>query len=204
MFAEAVGEQWPAQTFPRIVTAYTTQSIVEMKANLSVVVVYEDNVVRERAVGFCDHLVGRFWATCGFDVNWWSFGLLQESLGAGASAEKAAAADLIIFAAQSGEEMPVHVRAWVESWLDRRGDREGALVGLVEHSGGASTGAADKQVYLRNIAHRSGMDYLTEVPQNILDLIPESLESYTDRAHQVTGVLDEILHHPAPPPHLLS
>jgi hypothetical protein len=47
------------------------------------------------------------------------------------------------------------------------------------------------------------MDYLTQVPQDIPRCIPESIESYTERADQVTSLLDGILHQQAPPPHIV-
>ena len=71
----------------------------EAKAAWSVVVLYEDPAARERAVGFCDQLVRRFWSRFEFDVGWWSFALLEEPGSAKEAAEKAAQADLIVFAA---------------------------------------------------------------------------------------------------------
>jgi hypothetical protein len=47
------------------------------------------------------------------------------------------------------------------------------------------------------------MDYLTQVPPGISRAIPESLDSYTERAAHLSSVLDAILQQPAPPP-LLS
>jgi hypothetical protein len=47
------------------------------------------------------------------------------------------------------------------------------------------------------------MDYLTQVPQDIARAFPDSLDSYTRRADQVTSILDGILHQQAPPPHLV-
>jgi hypothetical protein len=43
------------------------------------------------------------------------------------------------------------------------------------------------------------MDYLTEVPQEIAQPIPDSLESFSERAQYMTSVLDEILHKPTLP-----
>jgi hypothetical protein len=186
-------------------TATMTRNIehdarLEAKTAWSVVVVYEDAAAREQAVDFCDQLVSRFWARFEFDVNWWSFGLLQNEQTGLAALEKAAQADLVILCSLRQEDFPAWVKGWIESWLQRRGDREGILAGLVDAGVGSNDREARKHHYLRQIAHRGAMDYLTQLPQNISRLIPESLDSYTQRAAQGSSVLDEILHHQAPPP----
>jgi hypothetical protein len=169
------------------------------KATWSIVVVYENPEIREPAVTFCDGLTKRFWDEFDFDVSWWSFDLLQSEQSAKEAAEKVAGADLVVFAAGPEGEVPRHVGSWVESCLRRRGDREGTLVGLFGQGEDDQSQRSDKHFYLRRLAHKSGMDYLTQIPQGIAHPIPETLESYTERAEQVTGVLDEILHQPPPP-----
>jgi hypothetical protein len=164
------------------------------KGTWSVVVLFEDASAREQGVRFCNHLIERYWAEQGFDVSWYSFSMLQAGE---ESAEKAAAADIIVFAMHPEGEMPLEIRDWVENWVRRRGDREGALVGLMDRSAyPAATG--ERYIYLRNAAHRAGMDYWTQLPQN-LHGISDSIESYSERAKQVTSVLDEILQQHAHP-----
>jgi hypothetical protein len=175
---------------------------LETKAAWSVVVVYEDATARERAVTFCDQLVGRFWAKCEFDVSWWPFTLLDQAVAAKEAAERAAQADLIIFSATPEGDFPLPVKAWVETWLKQRGDREGMLAGLMQPVVGAGDREGQKHHYLRKAAHHGAMDYLTQVPQDISRSIPDSLDSYTERADQVTSLLDGILHQQPPPPHL--
>ncbi len=165
-----------------------------MKATWSVVVVHENKAAREAAVELCDRLVERFWNNYGFDVTWWPFENLHETTHALEASDKARAADLIIFAASPEGELPEHVCAWVESWLRPRCEREGTLIGLMETAENTASSASHKHVYLRKAAHRAGMDYLTRAPQNIAHLIPDSIDSYTERADCVTSVLDEILH----------
>ncbi len=177
---------------------------METKATRPVVVIYEDDVAREAAVTFCDQLVQRFWSLCGFDISWWSFQLLAEGRASQEAASKAAGAELVIFAARPEGDLPALVDAWIESWLHLRGDREGALVGLMDPCGTLTGGATTKYLRLRTAAHRAGMDYLTQVPQNFTYAIPNSLESYSERAEQVTSVLDEILQRPPPTPNLLA
>jgi len=163
------------------------------------VVVYEDTQCRDEAVKFCDSLVRRFWATHGFEISWSSFSNLQQSNAAADSAKKAADAALIVFSTRPQGELPIDVVLWIQKWSSKRGDREGALVGLLDPV--AMNGVADdKHLYLRNVAHQAGMDYLTKMPENISRGIPDSIDSYSQRAQRVTSVLDEILHN-QPVPH---
>ncbi len=176
---------------------------LEARTAWSVVVVYEDAAAREQAVDFCDQLVKRFWVRFEMDVNWWSFDLLRNEMTAEAAAEKAAHADLVVLCSPRQEDFPAWVKGWIESWLIRRADREGILAGLLDPGVASSNPEAPKHHYLRQVAHRGAMDYLTRLPQSISRLIPESLDSYSQRAGQVSSVLDEILHRQAPPPVLL-
>jgi hypothetical protein len=171
----------------------------EPKAAWSVTVVYDDAAAREQAVDFCDQLVKRFWTRFEFDVSWWSFSMLQQEPVATEAAERAARANLIVFASTLPGDFPLSVQGWVESWLNRRGDREGILAGLMDPGADLSGREGQKHNYLRRVAHRAAMDYLTQVPHSIWRSIPESLDSYAERAVQVSSVLDEILHHPGPP-----
>jgi hypothetical protein len=168
-----------------------------------VVVVYEDDAAREWAVGFCDQLVGRFWAKCDFDVSWWPFTVLEEAASADKAALKAAGADLILFSTTPEGDFPRAVKAWTATWLNQRGDREGMLVGLMDPLAGSASREGQKDCYLRNAAHHGAMDYLTQLPQDIAFSIPDSPEAYTRRAEQVTRLLDDILHQHLSPPNLL-
>jgi hypothetical protein len=171
------------------------------KAAWSVVVIYDNTAAREQAVDFCDQLVKRFWARFEFDVSWWSFSLLQQDTVAMEAAAKAAQADVVVVSSLQEEEFPTSIKTWIQSWASRRGDREGVFAGLLGPARPES-GKQAKHYYLRQVAHGTAMDYLTQVPQSISRSIPESLDFYTQRAAQVTHVLDEILHRPAVPPAL--
>jgi hypothetical protein len=169
-----------------------------MKATRSITVVYQNASSRDKAVDFCDRMINQFWAQCEFEVGWWPFEMLDQPRSAKEAMEKAATADLIVFSCERECEMPRHVGAWIESWVSRRGDREGSLAHLCD----PEQGATEKDVYLRAVAHRAGMDYLTGVPQELAHCIPDSLESYSERASHVTGVLEGILKHHLTPPRL--
>ena len=163
------------------------------KAASPVLVLFATDTSRGHAVGFCDELVTRFWADHGFDITWYSFSDLMNSAANETAARKALEAEMIIFAIDADDQFPIETKSWIESWIGRRHDREGALVGLLD-CGKPGSPTTEKHVYLRNAAHRAGMDYLTQVPQTISRGIPDSLESYSARAEHVSSVLDEILH----------
>jgi hypothetical protein len=170
-----------------------------MKPSCSVVVIYEDPTIREAAVDFCDHLVERFWARCGVEVSWWSFSQLGEPMSAREATQKALVADLIVTAVRPEGAMEPYVQAWLETGLKQRGEREGALVGLTGPTMSTTTDPVEKQMYLRNLAHRSGMDYLTCVPPGLGYSEADSWHWCAERAYQITSVLNEILEQKANP-----
>lgn len=168
-----------------------------MKATKSMAVIYEDAEARQTAVGFCDCLIKRFWDEFDFNVGWWQFDALETSDKAKEGARKASEADFVVVAAHFGSEIPPRsFTNWVELWLETRGYREGALVGLPSPQAAPGFETTPFSLYLRAVAHRAGMDYVSEVPQGLSHPIPESVDSCCERAKQVTSVLDEILHAP--------
>ena len=172
-----------------------------MKATWSVVVIFQDAEVRDIAVGFCDNLVQRFWSRCEFEAGWWSFAQIDDPL----LRQKALEANSLVIALRPDAELPVSVRLWFEEWLAERPNREGALVGLAGMSGTPMCRLSPvAEVFLREVAHRGKLDFLTQVPPDLSTFIPESADCCSDRARQVTTVLDEILHQPMPPRHLGS
>jgi hypothetical protein len=178
------------------------QSAKGSKNAWRVVVLYEQPDARERAVKFCGELVDRFWAAYDFSVTWWPFELLGQRDAAREASEKAVVADLMVFAGNLQGELPPAVQGWLDAWVALRGEREGTLIGVLQDSGELRLGLPDRHPFLRHMAHRAGMDYLTEVPTDLSLCLPDSLDSYSARADRVTTLLDAILHQRPPPPML--
>jgi hypothetical protein len=170
-----------------------------MSAKWSVFALYDDAVARERAVQFCDSLVQRFWPEFSFVLAWCQWLDLDQPLKAREAQGKVIEANLIVVAIGEKNRLPSGVERWMELALVGRGEREGALVGLPIPTAGSSSDIFAAHVFLRKLAHESGMDYLTAVPQS-LQGVPESFEAYDLRATQVTEVLDTILHQSPVPP----
>jgi hypothetical protein len=167
----------------------------------SVLAVCEDAAIHTHALGVCDQFVKQYWAEVEFEFSWWLFADLGDCEKARAATLAAADADIIIFATRPEGDLPAMVQAWVESWLARRGEREGAIIDLVPDLAGSKGSPSHKHLYLREIAHRAKMDFLSEMPRTMPGTIPNDTAAVAKRASQITSVLDEILHQSRPPSH---
>ena len=168
-----------------------------------VVVVYENPSIRERAVRFCEGLIEEQ-KSPGMDMDWWSFTVLSHPTLAQNAVEKAANAGVVVFAMDARGDLPDEIKLWIERWLNKRGEREGALVGLLDAEEGLLEIASFREIYLRHAARRAGMDYLSHAAPTVHRAIPDSIDSFSERAGQVTSVLDGILQkHPHFPPPVL-
>lgn len=175
----------------------------EAGAPKSVVVVYETPAIREHAVKFCERLAHEQESAAAAETNWWSFRLLGHSETGAHAARTAAGADVVIFAMHAAGDLPDEIKLWIENWLNKRGDREGALVGLLAREKRPHDVPPFREIYLRHIAHRAGMDFLSHAAPTAANAIPDSLDSFSERAAQMTSVLDSILHtRPRTPPSL--
>lgn len=166
-----------------------------------VVVVYEDTAIREHAVRFCERLAYEGDSAGTLELNWWSFELLTNPAVASDAVKLAAVADVVVFAMNAGGDLPQDIKIWMEKWLNKRGEREGALVGLLAYGDAPHDEASFREIYLRHLAKRTGMDYLSQSAPTRKGAIPDSLDSFSERAGQMTACLDGILHkHPRVPP----
>lgn len=164
----------------------------EMRPAKSVVVIYENPAIRERAVHFCERLVTEKHFP-ELNLDWWSFQLLSHPSMAPGAVEKAAGADVVVFAMEGRGDLPEEIKLWIEKWLNKRGEREGAIVGLLENEEEWPGAASFREIYLRHTARRAGMDYLSHEAPTLRRAIPDSLDSFNERAGQKTSVLDDIL-----------
>lgn len=169
----------------------------EPRESFAVAVVYEDTLTRDRAMSVCDELVHQFWTEVDFEISWWRESYLADSDIAMAAADSAANADLIVFSTHAGGELSAGLTTWIESWLDKRQEREGALIGLIGTSDDAITDVDLKHRYLTKIAERGKLDYLSSVLPIAPQTVDESVDSIHRRADQITAVLEQILHYPA-------
>jgi len=135
-------------------------SLAEVEEPLRVVVVYEDTAAHLRARHIRDYLVAHLGNEIQLQFSWWPFDLLQEAKDAQQSGGAAAAADLVIFSAQPGNEWPSTVNSWVASWARQRTGRPGAIAAIFSPSLPGSRSICGRQTCLHAVAKSAGMDFL--------------------------------------------
>src|SRR5579871_3068010 len=80
-------------------------------------VIYENPAIREHAVKFCERLAHEQESAPTAETNWWSFHLLSHSEAGVDAAQKAASADVVIFAMDAVGDLPEGIKLWIENWL---------------------------------------------------------------------------------------
>lgn len=158
-----------------------------------VLVIYETVAAREYVARTCNEC----WPLAAADrmPQWRSSSRLDEPKFADETAQLAMAADIVVFTGPAENGFAPESKLWIERWISKRDEREGAIVGIFisrtappqEKSG------TQKEIYLRQIALRAGMDYLSHVPRFGIRAMPDSLDVYNQRAAQMTSVLHDIL-----------
>jgi hypothetical protein len=138
---------------------------------LSAIVIYEDLFTRDRAMAACDDLVREFWSNIHFNFDWWHVNFLEQDGFAEIAAFTAASADIVIFSGSADKELAVAAKRWFDRWPRHRHRREGSIVDLTETANSLNGAAELKKIYLRDIAGRAFMDYVTRpslaIPANL-------------------------------------
>lgn len=172
---------------------------LQPKSTWLVVAIYQDEHARARAVAVCDQLVGRFWAQIEFQFYWVEFNKLAVPAVRCVPATAIAGADIVACAVCAEEQVPAHAAAWFDEFVGLRVKREGVLIAIVGGADDPIERKLPRLRWLREIARRSGMDFLCESAPTGLWTIPESLQWVHQRADQLTPILSDILERPATP-----
>ena len=161
----------------------------------TIVVLYDGNATRARALTACDFLVNQFWKDVELKFHWWRTDFLCDSTLAMAASTNAVAADFLIVCLDSPQEIAPPLESWFESWLNERSGRDGALVDLTRNLGSFEE-LTLMQGFLREVSRRGSFDYLTTFQGDgwISRTDNQPAKDYFQR-------IDDILSEPRPPSH---
>jgi hypothetical protein len=163
------------------------------EGSLDAAIVYADDETRDRATRVCDGLVRKFWREFGLEFTWWRFDFLRDPDIARVAAKATSEADLVLFSAHAGRELPSHVTHWMDDWLPLRGNRQGMLGALIGTTHDSLAGLTPIHVYLREAARMAGMDFLPDIMDAPLGDLERLGETLSQRERSVTPLLDQIL-----------
>jgi hypothetical protein len=164
-------------------------------------VAYEDTASRDQAIVLCDHWVEKHWEDFELEVSWLRFDYLADSRIATDAIAAAAKADMVIFSAQTGRELPQAVKSWIESWAAKKDNRESVLVSLIGGACDPMKGVSPIHYYLRDIAQQAGMDYLSNLAAAQPEGINGSAEAVVQRAETTVPAADRFLRQENPTSH---
>jgi len=166
----------------------------------TVVVVYDDNATRARAMTACDYLVSQVWEDVELAFHWWRTDFLQDPYMAEAAAQHAVAADFLIICSREAGQISNTVENWLQSWIGRRENPEGAMIDLASMQS-PSHAIRHRQNLLQEFAKRGNFDYLTTVPQEPHGpekILPNSTE---DPSTTLNAAIQDVRGRSRPPSH---
>ncbi len=166
----------------------------------TVLVLYEDAATRQRGLAACDFLVQYFWAEVEFEFHWWRTDFLADTSLAAAAAEKAAQANLIFLCSSVTEEPSATLKAWFDSWIESRREREGMLVNLITSDAPRPHPHAG-ELFLLDISRRAELDYLGTFPPTSTGTLPTSLPEAEPRVNPLSSVYPGLMRESPRPPH---
>jgi len=125
----------------------------------NIVVAYDDFAGAVRARQLTTRLAVQVTPVMGINSDSWRFDFLGHPRLRERAAAQAAAADIVIIAADGCAELPAHVKAWLECWLRRRKAGDAALVALLDPEATSVGQPLPLIDYLRQMTERSGLDF---------------------------------------------
>ncbi len=164
----------------------------------SVVVLYEDRETRDHVLNVSRHMALTIGEEIQLKFSWWRFDFLQDADLAEQAANAASHADMLLVSAHPGRGLPLAFTQWVETWLPRRFNQESLLVALIGSEKDSGEDAATE--YLRGIAARAGMDYLSKAASSNSEAIKDSERGFGKRRETKTPPLLENIVKQSPPP----
>src|SRR6266576_1303862 len=131
----------------------------EPKFPFDLVVTYEDEATRARALNLCDHLVRELRDDHDMRQSWWKFSFLYDPRLLERATEAALTANMIIVSLNNGKELSFTARTWIEGWLGQKNGHDSALVALVDNAPSPRCADCPMLRYLNGVAHKAGMDF---------------------------------------------
>jgi hypothetical protein len=162
----------------------------EMSDTCKIVVLGEDTLTHDKAMGICSRLTAQFSQELCFSVHYWKFNELPQPASNRRAAKAVAEADILVIATH-GDDLEPGISEWLERCATQRRERDGALGVLLVEPISPSSSIGVLLSRLECVAARLHLDFLPLLP------VQRTMEDLNERANTVTSLLKEMLD---PPP----
>ena len=125
---------------------------------MEVMLVHEDLSAGRRGKEVLDQVALNLEPKADFLVNPWNFEMLRNPALQSQAVQDAAHANIVVLSVHGRAKLPATVRAWLEVWLDRRGDGPCALVVSLDPSDRESSLANPIIKYVNALAWQAGVE----------------------------------------------
>ncbi|MEY2410191.1 MAG: hypothetical protein QOF48_2861 [Verrucomicrobiota bacterium] len=132
------------------------------KYPFDVVIAYEDDLTRHRAMHLHDHLARQLSDDFDFQCAWWKFGHIADPTLREQAVDDATAANMIVLSLHDENELNPAAQMWMEDWTCRREHHKCALVTLFPDS---EMRRAPVFARLKQIARQARMDFFTNISE---------------------------------------
>jgi hypothetical protein len=124
------------------------------------VIIYENLVSGKRAIRFFENHMHELGDTTLWTKDLWSFQVLDIPHVRREATEAAAMADVVILALDGRAELPDEIKAWMEKWAGRVGDRHPILIALFGTGEEEQGTTASTRSFLDTIAETAALTFL--------------------------------------------
>jgi hypothetical protein len=143
-----------------LLTKLQVRGIGETTKSMSVVAAYEDFSTRARVNEFCRGLARDLDADCEMIKQVWLVNLLRLPQLRAIAVHDATSADMVIISMHDAPSLPDETKAWIELWLQEKGNRPTVLVALLDVMEHDDAGAVKR--YLAEVAKRGNMEFVVQ------------------------------------------
>lgn len=136
-----------------------------------IVIIYENFTAGIRAQETAERLANQLQSDVEISVELWKFDLLAYPSTCSQAARDIATADMVVVSTDSRDKLPPYVREWLETALPIGQSNPRALVAIVgEDEAGITWETTEACDYLRQLAHKMGMDFFCNGDETLPDL----------------------------------
>jgi len=151
---DAHDEAPDAEVPPRARCSFPTR-----RSTVRILIVYEDDLNRDRARQMQEELIQRLGRSFDFSVSWWRLKSLWHPKMLRLATDDATKTDIIMFSLRSGGELPQAIKKWINSVIDNS-RRRVSFLALLETGGAIAPRVSRTEIFLNHLSSRVGVDSL--------------------------------------------